>query len=175
MNIFLFALASLFILVESKASLFKEWNLFKNVHSKNYASNDEELRRFNIWKSNLDFIKKHNEDADKGLHTFWVKMNKFGDLTSREFGKIYNGYNASLRTTSTSSKYVHIYNTNIKVPDSIDWRTQGFVTPVKDQGQCGSCCKLFEFEIKILIIKLILIIIKGPLVLQVFNVFIFLN
>jgi len=92
-----------------------------------------------IWEKMLsdktsDGFCKHNEEANNGLHTYTLKMNKFGDLTSEEFGAIYNGYRGMKQRHGIQ------YSVSGKAnPDSVDWRKEGYVTPVKDQGQCGSC------------------------------------
>ena len=49
--------------------------------------------RLNIWKTNIDFINKHNSKFVQGLLSFEVGMNQFGDLTNKEFVKMYNGFN----------------------------------------------------------------------------------
>jgi len=89
------------------------------------------------WESNLKYVDQHNAEAESGIHTFTLKMNKFGDMTSQEFGQMFNGYNMTQKMQS--KKGLKHKKSLSDRPESVDWRTQGYVTPVKDQGQCGSC------------------------------------
>lgn len=131
----LFSLITLAVCYEEQLKL--EWIDYKNEHSKEYGVN-EELARYTIWKMNKDIIQEHNRLADKGSFSFWLKMNEFGDMTNKEFVQIYNGYRVDLKKQSAHRK-MFTYNPYAEVPESIDWREKGYVTPVKNQGQCGSC------------------------------------
>jgi len=106
-----------------------QWEAWKTAHGKVYSNSEHEIR-YAIFKDNLDFINAHNA-ANLG---FTVEMNKFGDLTAKEFASQFNRMNVT-RTPSTN------FATEVdpEAPDSWDWRTKGAVTGVKDQGQCGSC------------------------------------
>lgn len=122
-----------------KTPLELQWEAFKDFHSKEYHI-EEELARFTIWKMNLDIIQKHNNLADQGIYSYWLKENKFADLTTKEFAAIYNGYRGDLKKSSDKSPGKEFgYNPDTEVPESIDWREKGYVTAVKNQGQCGSC------------------------------------
>jgi len=107
------------------------WTQFKKDFTKIYAPT-EEYDRYNVFKSNVDFISQHNTKADE--HGFTVGMNQFGDMTRQEFKETMLTYKAENKKTN-----------NVKVldesnlADSVDWTTKGAVTPVKNQGQCGSC------------------------------------
>jgi len=115
------------------------WTNYKARYNKVYKSADEEAVRLAVFNMNLNKINQHNAEAQKGMHTFTVRMNKFGDLTSREFRSIVNGFKPSLKLNFIKPTNVFNANTSVQIPDSVDWRTQGYVTPIKDQGQCGSC------------------------------------
>ena len=91
----------------------------------------------NIWMDNTAKIERHNQEYLMGKHSFTMKMNKFGDLTNKEFTAMMNGYRRPLGHVRTGHKYVMA--SPDPLPDTVDWREKGAVTPVKDQGQCGSC------------------------------------
>jgi C1A family cysteine protease len=96
--------------------------------------------RFDVFRSNLRDIILHNLNE---THTWTKGINQFTDLTPEEFKKNYiNGLSSApvqgmnlFGATNCGS----FSGTGISVPASIDWRNKNAVSPVKDQGQCGSC------------------------------------
>ncbi|XP_071491786.1 cathepsin L-like peptidase [Diadema antillarum] len=116
----------------------EEWTAWKLKFGKVYADDFEESKRSSIWRENLEFVTKHNVRYDLGEFTYKLGINEYSDLQNHEFVELMTGYQRNISGKATTGS-VFLAPENVQIPDSVDWRTKGYVTAVKNQQHCGSC------------------------------------
>jgi len=127
-------------LAMANAAVFKEdeyqllFTRFMTQYNKKYT-HDTFFYRYTVFKANMDKIYL----ANKQNHTYTLGMNEMGDMTHAEFKATKLGYKridrSYARAKNSAGPHTHVK----AAPASVDWRSKGAVTPIKNQQQCGSC------------------------------------
>ncbi|KAK4391878.1 Cysteine proteinase 3 [Sesamum angolense] len=104
---------------------------FAHRYGKRYENAEEIQRRFQVFSENLKMIRSHNK---KGL-SYTMGVNEFSDMTWDEFRKHRLGAAQNCSATTRGNHKL----TDVALPELKDWRETGIVSPVKNQGHCGSC------------------------------------
>jgi len=108
------------------------FNSWIKTYNKSYLNQSDYIDRQSIYLSNLIKISRHNAEN----HSWTMGVNQFADLTSDEFKAQFAGCYQT-RSYDYSEGFNNIQSTVL--PVSVNWTEVGAVTPVKNQGQCGSC------------------------------------
>jgi cathepsin H len=102
---------------------------FMQTYNKIYPT-DELSMRHAIFHDNLRVI----EETNAQNLSYTLGVNEYTDLSWDEFKSTY-----LMGPQHCSATQGNFRSTGVNGDPAVDWRTKGVVTPVKNQGGCGSC------------------------------------
>jgi C1A family cysteine protease len=119
-----------FISSASIIDRFEEWSNHFNIK---FLDDNHYLELFKKWRENDVFINNINSQN----LTYILDHNQFSGMNTDDFRKYLN----LSKISDTDYAFSRIFLTEpvTNLPSYVNWLEQGSVTPVKDQGQCGSC------------------------------------
>ena len=100
-----------------------------NKFNKSYLTMEEFEARHILFAYADEIVESHNASNS----TFTLAHNHFSTMTEQEKANT----RGRLPSPTTARKTVTLPTADL--PSSVDWRDQGAVNAIKDQGQCGSC------------------------------------
>jgi len=122
--------AALGLVVQAADMPDPEWGAFKAKYKKQYRDHDEEKARYGLFKASKERVAKLNKL--NGQPAFGINWSS--DRYPEEQRKKGLKKPAGFKPVAPVKEFVRSRN-----PASIDWRLSEAVTPIKNQGQCGSC------------------------------------
>tara|TARA_B100002051_G_scaffold272620_1_gene309710 strand:+ start:986 stop:2041 length:1056 start_codon:yes stop_codon:yes gene_type:complete len=125
-----------FLLPPADLERHPDWGSFEDYaafYDRSYST-DELRSRFANFVVSVDRVSRPG--------SFRRELNEFADMSPHEFRKAVGAgcYAAPRRSSQGACTTYSPTQAELEgVPASVDWRTRGAVTPVKNQGKCGSC------------------------------------
>ena len=119
------------------ADLYEEWkSAFAKYEREGAKVQMSESQRMEAFVSNLWSVAETNVRNPEKKSKYWQSMNRFANIDFETFKR---HYLTPIEPDFGDIDIIDIDFKPVKFVDCLDWDAKGKLTPVKNQGACGSC------------------------------------